>query len=229
MKKLICILSAVFMFSMVSYAGQWQSDDRGYWYQNDDGSWKTGWLQDTDGKWYYLDEQSGYMLSGARTPDGYTVSEDGSWNPEIPQIKIVYNGEEFDRKKELTVTAYSIGPDDVEVLEYPLPVTVYYNNRYENIYGGEIKILEVETTSQGVPYIRYRVETEGGAFDLRAQCRYNLKNDKYNDSEEDIFGYCRYESFEGSHHLLWRDIAGFTRRNSNLISADICIRNGKTD
>ena len=51
MKKLICILSAVFMFSMVSYAGQWQSDDRGYWYQNDDGSWKTGWLQDTDGKW----------------------------------------------------------------------------------------------------------------------------------------------------------------------------------
>lgn len=226
MKKMLITLTAILMFSMVSYAGEWKSDDRGYWYQNDNGTWKTGWFQDTDGKWYYLDDQSGYMLAGTTTPDGYTLSEDGVWIQEIPQKKVVYNGEEYDRKAELTITSYSIGPADVEVLEYPLPVTVYYNNTYSNVYGGTIKILGVETTVQGAPYIRFHADTEGGAYDLKAHCRYNLINEKHTDSIEDIFGYSSSGGTDGSHHLLWRDISNAARRSSNLISADICIKEG---
>lgn len=224
MKKLICVFAAVVMFSMVSYGGQWQSDDRGSWYRNDDGSWQTGWFQDTDGKWYYLDEQSGYMLAGTTTPDGFSVSGDGDWLQEIPQQKFLYNEEEFDRKAELSITSYSIGPSDVEVLEYPVPVTVYYNNTYVNPFGGEVQILDIALTSQGAPYIRYHVDTDGGAYEFKAQCRYNLKNGKRKDSEERIFGYCGSGGFDDSHHLLWREISGIAKRNSNLVSAEVIIR-----
>lgn len=61
-----------------SFAGIWQQDATGYWYQNDDGSYAVGGWQWIDGKCYYFDG-NGYMLANTTTPDGYQVNADGAW------------------------------------------------------------------------------------------------------------------------------------------------------
>lgn len=64
--------------SITAFAGSWQQDGSGWWYQNDDGSWLANTWQWINGKCYYFDE-SGYMLSGTTAPDGSTVDESGVW------------------------------------------------------------------------------------------------------------------------------------------------------
>ena len=49
--------------STTAFAGSWQQNETGWWYQNDDGSYPMNtWYQDTDGSWYFLDEE-GEMIS----------------------------------------------------------------------------------------------------------------------------------------------------------------------
>lgn len=38
-----------------------------------------GWMQDTDGKWYYFN-LAAYMVADDTTPDGYYVGADGAWD-----------------------------------------------------------------------------------------------------------------------------------------------------
>lgn len=68
--------------STTGFAGSWQQNETGWWYQNDDGSYPMNtWYQDTDGSWYFLDEQ-GYMISNCyRLIDGsyYAFGSDGRW------------------------------------------------------------------------------------------------------------------------------------------------------
>lgn len=70
--------------SMTAFAGQWQQDTIGWWYQNDDGSYfSNGWQWiDSDGdglaECYYFDT-NGYMLASTTTPDGNQVNENGAW------------------------------------------------------------------------------------------------------------------------------------------------------
>lgn len=60
-------------------AGTWTSPSADQWkYQNDDGSFATGWIND-GGKSFYLDE-NGIMLANTITPDGYRVGADGAWD-----------------------------------------------------------------------------------------------------------------------------------------------------
>ena len=79
------------------WKGSWKQNERGWWYENRDGSWpkecwqmidsdwyffdsegymKTGWI-DWNGKSYFCSE-SGAMLVSCTTPDGYSVGEDGA-------------------------------------------------------------------------------------------------------------------------------------------------------
>lgn len=52
---------------MTTFAGTWQAQEDGQWkYQNDDGGFATGWIED-DGKSYYLDD-NGIMLTSTTTP-----------------------------------------------------------------------------------------------------------------------------------------------------------------
>ncbi len=51
------------MFASTAYAGQWKHDETGMWYENDDGTWLTGWYEDGNGDWY-LFEDSGYAHLG---------------------------------------------------------------------------------------------------------------------------------------------------------------------
>lgn len=70
--------------SITSFAGTWQKNDTGYWWQNDDGSYPANtwqWIdgnQDGTAECYYFDG-NGYMLSDTTTPDGYLVNADGAW------------------------------------------------------------------------------------------------------------------------------------------------------
>ena len=77
-KLFIATLAMSMLLSSTSLAGTWQAQDNGQWkYQNDDGSFATGWIED-GGKSYYLDA-NGIMLANTTTPDGYYVGADGAW------------------------------------------------------------------------------------------------------------------------------------------------------
>jgi FOG: Glucan-binding domain (YG repeat) len=55
----------------------WTQDSDGKWYYlNNSGAMQTGWIND-NGTWYYL-SQSGAMLYNASV-DGYTLGADGAW------------------------------------------------------------------------------------------------------------------------------------------------------
>lgn len=86
-KRLIVLSMSIAMassMSMTSFAGQWQQDTIGWWYQNGDGSYfNNGWQWiDSDGdglaECYYFDT-NGYMLANTTTPDGNQVNENGAW------------------------------------------------------------------------------------------------------------------------------------------------------
>ena len=54
--------------------------DTGWKFKQEDGTYLTNsWRQDSNGKWYYLNED-GWMLKNANTPDGYHVDANGVWD-----------------------------------------------------------------------------------------------------------------------------------------------------
>lgn len=83
MKKAKLLFTTLFMtitLSSIALAGTWQQQESGHWkYQNEDGSFATGWI-DNAGKSYYFDE-NGIMLSNTTTPDGKQVGADGALIP----------------------------------------------------------------------------------------------------------------------------------------------------
>lgn len=80
----IISVAMVMSMSMTAFAGQWQSDANGWWWQNDNGSYPTNTWQWIDGnndgtaESYYFNPQ-GYCLMNTTTPDGYTVNPAGAW------------------------------------------------------------------------------------------------------------------------------------------------------
>ena len=74
----------VFGSTMTSFAAQWQRNDIGWWWQEDNGTWPANtwkWLDgngDNIAECYYFDG-NGYMLANTTTPDNYQVNADGAW------------------------------------------------------------------------------------------------------------------------------------------------------
>ncbi|MCI9106524.1 MAG: DUF5067 domain-containing protein [Lachnospiraceae bacterium] len=109
MKKnfILCtVLAMSIIFSGVAYAGEWKQDEKGWWYQNDDGSYPANQWQEIAGKQYYFGAD-GYMFANTTTPDGYSVGTDGArtetveaqvktssplFDFEIDDSRIVYTG-----------------------------------------------------------------------------------------------------------------------------------------
>lgn len=60
-----------------SFAGQWKQEGAAWKYQNDNGTYATGWNW-VDGKSYFFDTNA-KMLANTTTPDGYSVNTDGAW------------------------------------------------------------------------------------------------------------------------------------------------------
>ena len=79
-KIFIMLISAALAFgaATVAYAGQWQQNSTGWWYQNDDSTYPRNSWQWLNGKCYYFDS-NGYMLANTTTPDGYNVDANGAW------------------------------------------------------------------------------------------------------------------------------------------------------
>ena len=58
----------------------WEPIDIGWKFKQEDGTYLTNaWRQDSNGKWYYLNED-GWMLKDTNTPDGYHVGADGVYD-----------------------------------------------------------------------------------------------------------------------------------------------------
>lgn len=98
-KKLACmVMAAAFavLTALPSFASikvtdvapkGWKRDDRGWWFENKDGSYTKGGWQWIGKKCYYFDD-IGYMYENRTTPDGYTVDENGAWTVDgVVQIK----------------------------------------------------------------------------------------------------------------------------------------------
>ena len=83
-KLLIATLCMSATMAMTSFAGQWQQDSIGWWYQNDDGSYPVNTWQWIDGNGdglaesYYFDS-NGYCLMNTTAPDGSAVDSSGAW------------------------------------------------------------------------------------------------------------------------------------------------------
>ncbi len=88
MKKFcrIITLTALFaaLLALTAFAGCWQKNDRGWWWDNGDGTWpfsEWAWCdgnQDGVAECYYFDA-NGYCVMDAYTPDGYLVDRNGAW------------------------------------------------------------------------------------------------------------------------------------------------------
>lgn len=92
-KKLISLGMVVCLSvssSMIVYAGQWQEDETGRWYQNDDGSYPTNTWKEIDGAYYYF-WSDGYTTRPCSTFEGVNVPLNGmGWIPESNDV----NGKE---------------------------------------------------------------------------------------------------------------------------------------
>lgn len=66
MRKVQLFLVAALLataFSMTAYAAEWKSNDQGWWYEKDDGSYPANKLEKVGEYWYYFNE-AGYAQSG---------------------------------------------------------------------------------------------------------------------------------------------------------------------
>jgi len=86
LKKVVAVLFGGLIslsICFTSFAG-WKSDGNGWWFDNGNGTWPAScWLwidgnQDGQAECYYF-QQNGYILTNAKSPDGYMVDGNGAW------------------------------------------------------------------------------------------------------------------------------------------------------
>lgn len=70
--------------SMTAFAGAWQKDSKGWWYQKDDGSYYKNEWQWIDGNHdgvseCYCFDADGYMMSNTRIDFFHGINADGAW------------------------------------------------------------------------------------------------------------------------------------------------------
>ena len=138
-KSVLFAMAAAFtvLSSAPAFAGQWQMDNVGWWYLEDNNTYPVGGWMTIDGAMYYFNN-NGYLLTNTITPDGYTVDENGAWVASIPQIQsgngnsaYQYNYEQLAGKYQggAYTIEFSVG-SDVDTDEIG-DVCVYYQNRCE--------------------------------------------------------------------------------------------------
>lgn len=99
-KKVLCsvsvaAVSALLAVPVMAADAQWKKNDKGWWYEEADGSYPTNQWRFINNKWYYFDNigymlenrwvgnyyvgADGAMLVSTSTPDGYYVDSTGKW------------------------------------------------------------------------------------------------------------------------------------------------------
>lgn len=79
MAAVILAAAASAAMAGTAWAGEWKSDERGWWYEEDSGNYASGTMVEIDGEWYSFGEQ-GYMLTGwlHKGDDWYYFDPDGA-------------------------------------------------------------------------------------------------------------------------------------------------------
>lgn len=98
MKKKILLLATVLSAYMTfsAFAGEWKQDEKGWWYQSDDGSYpQDGWLL-IDNKFYYFDDE-GYMVADKKIGNFY-VGADGAYIDPLEKSKSEIDLPKTDKK-----------------------------------------------------------------------------------------------------------------------------------
>ena len=193
------VIMMIAAFPMTSYAGQWQEDTTGWRYQDDDGTYKKGWYQDIDSKWYYFDAQTSYMLSNTTMPDGYTVAEDGKW-VEGGGNALVLNEKTYDNKVELNITAYDDSPAGINQLGYSVPVIIFYDTNYIYADNRKASVNKLEVSKDGALYVNYTMKAEGYLDCLDVITEYTYEDGSQTNYKEQLLGFVEDES--GSCPLL---------------------------
>ena len=103
----VIVISSVLIFpSFAKGAAEWKKNDKGWWYEEADGSYPTSAWKYINNKWYYFDNigymvenrwignyylgSDGAMLVSTRTPDGYYVDASGKWIEDKKPAKTNY-------------------------------------------------------------------------------------------------------------------------------------------
>ena len=72
----------------------WNENENGKWYQNADGTYFAGGMQEIDGSTYYFDE-NGYIQTGWISVgfDDYYFNDDGTYDPNThkPRIALTFD------------------------------------------------------------------------------------------------------------------------------------------
>lgn len=158
MKKLrimAATLALTTLTSMSAYAGTWQKNAQGWWYDNGDGTWPASTWQWIDGnndgiaECYYFDT-NGYCMTGTITPDAYIVNADGAWTiGGHVQTKNLYS--------ENTVAA-----------DFPKLDGLYHDTNWNDYYF-------VHTTEDGTLQLYFR-EADGSEGKLYMEMAYGGEN-----------------------------------------------------
>jgi type II secretory pathway pseudopilin PulG len=78
------LVAFTFLISLTSFAAAWQSNEQGWWYLHDDGTYPVStweWIDGNDdgiAECYYFDA-NGYCLMNTQAPDGSYVDANGAW------------------------------------------------------------------------------------------------------------------------------------------------------
>ncbi len=102
--------------AMTAFAGEWKQDSTGWWYQNDNSTYKANeWFQDTDGSWYYLNG------------NGYTATScwqqlNGAWYYFDASGRMLANKWEWiDANKDGTAECYGFSPSGAAYMGVTTP------------------------------------------------------------------------------------------------------------
>lgn len=99
-----------------AFAGAWKQDSAGWWYQNDDNTYKKdGWFQDSDGSWYYFNT-AGYAYTGC------WQAINGAWYYFDANGRMLANKWEWiDGNKDGTAECYNFSPSGAAYMYMTTP------------------------------------------------------------------------------------------------------------
>lgn len=113
--------------SIMAIAGEWKSNENGWWYDRGDGSWPVNgweWIDgNSDGiaECYYFNSD-GYCLLNTATPDNYIVDANGAWivNGLVQTQPVTINGNEAGAVQPVSyVGVYALADYWPKYIEWP--------------------------------------------------------------------------------------------------------------
>ncbi|MDO4266482.1 MAG: hypothetical protein Q4C63_08510 [Eubacteriales bacterium] len=138
------ILTLAISFS--AFAGSWQQNEKGWWWQNNDGSYPVSrWVlldgnRDGSAQYYYFDAD-GYLMENTTTPDHRTVNADGA---------LVRNGSVVERKVSIYTPPVSGRLKASLNPELPLSLLGLSVDELQTRFGEE---LELEDKADSLEYL----------------------------------------------------------------------------